>query len=225
MGRRLAVITLAVVVAAVCVRLGFWQLDRLQQRRASNDRIRTGLGAASMVLGGAPGPGAAHRRASAIGMYDITGEVVLFGRSFEGRAGDHLLTPLRLPDGTALLVDRGWVPTGVRPPPADGVVRVEGFLLPPEPAVGGAPTSEQVIAVDPGEIERGLPYELAPVYLLLQEQSPPSGVLPRPAPLPELSEGPHLSYAIQWFSFAGVALAGGTVLFRREGRAGTAGAE
>lgn len=216
--RRIAILVIAAAVASVCVRLGFWQLDRLRDRRASNALIRAGLAAAPVVLDEAPGLGTARRRATGTGTYDVDHEVVLFGRALEGRSGDHLLTPLRLPDGSALLVDRGWVPTGTRAPAPDGQVEVEGILLPPGSVDDAVPVSGRVIEIDPDGIERTLPYELAPVYLLLREQRPPAGPLPVPAPLPELSEGPHLSYAIQWFSFAAVALIGGAVLFGREGR-------
>jgi cytochrome oxidase assembly protein ShyY1 len=215
---RVAILVIAAAVAALCVRLGFWQLDRLQERRASNDRIRAGLAAAPVVLDEAPGSDAALRRASAIGTYDVDREVVLFGRALEGRSGDHLLTPLRLSDGSALLVDRGWVPTGTRSPAPEGEVEVRGFLLPPDSVGEAVPVSGRVTDVDPDGIGRTLSYELAPVYLLLQVQRPPADGLPIPAPLPELSEGPHLSYAIQWFSFAAVAVIGGVVLLRREGR-------
>jgi surfeit locus 1 family protein len=213
-----AILVLAIAVAALCVRLGFWQLDRLQERRASNDRIRAGLAAAPVVLDEAPGSGAAPRRASATGTYDVDREVVLFGRAFEGQSGDHLLTPLLLSDGSALLVDRGWVPTGTRSPAREGEVEVRGFLLPPDSVGEAMPVAGRVTGVDPDSIDRSLPYELAPVYLLRQVQRPPADSLPIPASLPALSEGPHLGYAIQWFSFAAVAVIGGSVLLRREGR-------
>ena len=216
--RRVTVLLVAAAVAALCVRLGFWQLDRLQERRASNDRIRAGLAAEPVVLAEAPGPGSAPRRAIATGTYDVEHEVVLFGRSLEGRSGDHLLVPLLLPDGSALLVDRGWVPTGRRAPAPAGQVEIRGILLPPESVGDSVPASGRITDVDPDGIERTLPYELAPVYLLLQQQRPTPEPLPIPAPMPEPTEGPHLSYAIQWFSFAAVALIGGAVLFGREGR-------
>ena len=71
--------------------------------------------------------------------------------------------------------------------------------------------------VDVDGIASTLPYEVAPLPLRLTDQSPPQpGDLPRPEPPPELSEGPHLSYAIQWFSFAAIALVGAVILHRRD---------
>jgi cytochrome oxidase assembly protein ShyY1 len=218
--RSFAVVLLALVVAAVCVRLGVWQLDRLEQRRARNEAIRTGLAAPPHELATAP-DGDAYRRATASGTYDGSRTLVLYGRSLGGAPGIHVLTPLRLPDGTAVLVDRGWVPSSGEtedvplPPTPAGEVRVTGVLLPREP--GGTLDGRTVDRVDLRMIEVSFPYRLGGAYLLLREQVPPADA-PVAAPLPELTDGPHLSYAIQWFSFAAVALAGGVVLARRTPR-------
>ncbi len=90
---------------------------------------------------------------------------------------------------------------------------------PPGPVDTAGPAETTLSRVDLGTIQSQLPYDIAPSYLLLQRQSPvqPNG-LPEPAPLPELSEGPHLSYAIQWFTFAVIAVGGFVVLALREGR-------
>jgi cytochrome oxidase assembly protein ShyY1 len=214
--RRVALTLLAVVVAGICVRLGLWQLERLEDRRALNEDIRGGLKGAPVVLGGAPESGAAYRRASATGTYDADHVLVLYGRPLEGRPGDHVLTPLRLVDGSAILVDRGWVPTGARPSTPSGEVQVEGILLPSESTDGVPPSGGQVRRIDLAGIGSVLRYRLAPAYLLARKEEPNISRLPVPAPLPELSEGPHLSYAIQWFAFAGVAVVGSGALLRRE---------
>jgi surfeit locus 1 family protein len=82
---------------------------------------------------------------------------------------------------------------------------------------GVAPADGRVKTVDLEGIATALPYRLAPLYLLARGEEPTRAALPVPAPLTELSEGPHLSYAIQWFSFAAVALVGCAVLLRRGG--------
>jgi surfeit locus 1 family protein len=84
---------------------------------------------------------------------------------------------------------------------------------------GPPPASERITKVDLGEIGAALPYPILPVYLLLERQVPPqTGSLPEPPPLPPLTNGPHLSYAVQWFSFAAIALFGYVVLLRRDRR-------
>jgi surfeit locus 1 family protein len=235
-GRRTAtVIAWVAVVALVCVALGIWQLARLQQKRDRNDALRAGLASAPLPIdgrfpGGTDPEALRYRRARASGTYDPAHELVLYGRTQDDQAGNHLLTPLVLQDGTAIVVDRGWVPLAMEHPPVPqarppaGRVGVEGVLLGSEgglPGDGGRSTAAvtTLSRLDLATLQAQLPYPIAPVYLLLGSQAPgQSTELPRPAPLPELSEGPHLSYAIQWFSFAAIAIVGGVILIRRDRR-------
>jgi len=91
----------------------------------------------------------------------------------------------------------------------------------PPGTIGGSSAPVTTLAkIDLERIQAQLPYRIVPAYLLLQAQSPSQPSLPEPAPLPELSEGPPLSYAIQWFTFAAIALIGFIVLALREGRDG-----
>jgi cytochrome oxidase assembly protein ShyY1 len=213
------------VVALTCVWLGVWQLDRLEQRRAFNASVERGLKLAPQPLerlippGAEPDPDSlSYRRAEVQGIYDDDREVVLFGRSLDGTPGNHVLTPLVTQDGRALIVDRGWVPLHLgRPPigeavPPSGTVRVTGVLFPPEeqsPSSGSTEAVASFTKIDLGRLGRQLPYPVHPVYLWLRSQDPSQpGALPRPVPLPELTEGPHLSYAVQWFIFSAIALVG-----------------
>ncbi len=232
--RWMALFALVLLVAAVCVRLGIWQLDRLEQRRALNDQVRSGLAAPPVTLpaltDGSSDPQAlAYRRVEVTGTYDVERELLLYGRALEGRPGHHVLTPLLTGDGTAILVDRGWVPVEMDAPPVaaaappSGKVTVTGFLLPVDQDDAGVVDRDPqgrplTVRHDvPAALEDALGYALWPLPLQLQEQSPPQ---PSPLPAvvgpPELDEGPHLSYAVQWFTFATIALAGFAVLVRRE---------
>jgi len=234
--RWLGLLAFALLVAAACVRLGIWQLDRLEQRRALNAEIRRGLAAppaALESLAGADATDLAYRRVEVTGTYDPEREVLLYGRALNGEPGHHVLTPLLLErpvDGArAILVDRGWVPFALGTPPVapaappTGAVTVAGFLLPSpeetdvviERAADGRPLT---VAHDvPAEIGPELGLALFPLAVQLQRQTPPQpGELPALVPPPELSEGPHLSYAIQWFTFATIALVGYVLLVRRE---------
>lgn len=233
--RRLTkLLVVALVVATGSVALGIWQLARLQQKRQFNAAVRAGLEAApqpvqTLVPDGADPDAVRYRRGVAVGTYDPARGFVLYGRTQGAQAGSHLLTPLVMDDGRAILVDRGWVPLDVDRPDAEvaappaGRVRVTGVLFAsegdPPGSTGTSGVADTTLArLDLARIQSRLPYPILPVYLLLQRQAPPQPSLPIPAPLPELSEGPHLGYAIQWFSFASIALGGFVLLALREGR-------
>jgi cytochrome oxidase assembly protein ShyY1 len=230
--RRVAVVVLAVVVAATCVGLGLWQLRRLEERRALNATILDRRSAAPIAIEGASAEAAGpYRPAAAQGTYDVEHEVLLFGRSLDGEAGHQVVTPLVLADGGAILVVRGWVPFAMQAAPVRGAtppadeIEVSGSLMPDEGDGSTTPDTDGVIQVlDVEGIASTLPYDVFPLPLRLTEQAPPQpGALPTPVPMPELSEGPHLSYAIQWFAFAVVAVVGAAILLRRDRRPFTGG--
>lgn len=200
-------VTLAVgagVVAALCVTAGVWQLGRLEQRRTRNAALAARLALPAIELwSGISADSARQRRVVARGVYDFAGERTWPGRSFEGTPGVALITPLRLADGAAVLVDRGWVPS----PDAFHVDHAP--YREPERAVA------QGIALVPprgrGDVD---PSGFLPFVIQLETPEPVRG-LPRRWPAPAFDNGPHLSYAIQWFSFALIALVGTAVLIRR----------
>jgi len=227
--RWIALTGFAILAVGACVLCGFWQLDRLEGRREFNARYAAGLAAKPRPLeqlldeGGA----LAYRRAVASGRYDTEHEVILYGRTLEGQAGNHVLTPLVLADGRAVVVDRGWVPFEMDEPPVqaatppNGTVDVEGALFADQPGGAGdvVPGENRIVtvrSVDLKAIAGDVPYALVPWFLQLRTQSPSPRDLPVPAPLPELTEGPHLNYAIQWFAFATIAAVGYVILVRRE---------
>ena len=228
-----AVVAVAVVVM---VMLGFWQLRRLHSVREDNARVRERLALPatplSQVLPIRPGvdpSSAAYRRVTMTGRYDRVSEILLANRSFEGRPGSHLLTPLRQPDGVAILVDRGWVPLGISGaeeettrPPVLVPVTVEGVLFPSErkgvfgPTIPPSGRLTTIARIDVSRIAKQLDYPIEPLYVRLTAQKPPQpGRLPVAPGLPDLSEGPHLSYAVQWFLFASVAVATYLAVLRR----------
>jgi surfeit locus 1 family protein len=198
----------ALVVAALCVRLGFWQLARLGVRRARNVEIRAARHQPPLELRArdVTVDEAHDRRIHARGVYDWTHERVWPGRTWEGAPGVALLTPLRLADGSAVFVDRGFAPS----PDARHV----------DHAVWREPDSAGVVGlgvaaprdrgdVNPTALGDSLPYPVLPfVVQLLPAES--AAVRPTPLrwPAPTLDDGPHLSYAIQWFSFAVIILVG-----------------
>lgn len=225
---------LVLVIAAVCVRLGFWQLSRLAEKRTINAAIAERSAEQPVRLSGAvrDSAGLIFRPASASGRYDNARTIVLPGRSYRGTPGVLVLTPLRLADGSALLVQRGWVPAadGATVPidsmHVDSAVTVTGLVLP-------FPGAESTLAararpveptdsfrrvwysVDPDALRAAFPYTLLPVQLqrLPDPAGPGEGArYPLAQEAPELDEGPHLGYAIQWFSFALIFLIGWVAL-------------
>jgi surfeit locus 1 family protein len=206
--RDVVAVVSAVLVAAVCVRLGIWQLDRLHQRRARNAALAARLALPLLtVTSSTPADSARERRVQARGVYDFTYELTWTGRSFEGTPGVALITLLRLADGSAVLVDRGWVPS----PDAFHVDHAP-YREPDTATVTGIalllPRGRGDVIVD------GPRPDFLPFVIQLETPDPAAG-LPRRWPLPAFDNGPHLSYAIQWFSFALIALVGTAVLIRR----------
>jgi surfeit locus 1 family protein len=228
--RRVAIVAVAVAVAAACVGLGFWQLRRLDDRRTANAAILSARSAPPATVRSAADVAALapFRRVLAQGTYDLEGEAIVYGRSLNGAPGHLVVTPLALDDGSGILVIRGWVPFRMDVAPleeAAPIVRdvgVEGFLVTAESHDGSPPDAQGVVrTLDPAAIAQPLPFEVAPLVLQLEEQRPPQPGLPAPVPPPELSEGPHLSYAVQWFSFAAIALLGAAALLRHDRRVAT----
>jgi surfeit locus 1 family protein len=207
------------LVAALFVRLGFWQLTRLSERRAANQAALAARAKPPLLLTAGPAWSAqelSERWVEAVGTYDHEHEIVVRGQAFEGAPGVHLVTPLRLAGSrTALLVLRGFVPAAdaVRASTDSleepGTVRVRGLAV-PIGSGGGQPVDHAGrttwARLDLEALRERLPYPLLPVVL---RQTPDSSLPPSPRRLspPQPGDGPHLNYAIQWFLFAGMAAA------------------
>jgi cytochrome oxidase assembly protein ShyY1 len=229
--RRVAIVAIAAIVAATCVALGFWQLQRLADRRARNAAIEHERSRDPVLIttavGGAVEP---YTPVRASGTFDAEREVLVYGRSLDGEPGHLVVTPLVLEDGTAVLVIRGWVPfdhqtvpVADAAPPA-GEVSIHGFLVPDEGDGSTVPDESGVIGrLDVEGVGSTLPYPVLALAIRQKEQAPPQpSELPIPLPQEELSAGPHLSYAIQWFCFAAISVVGAVILVRRERRSPTA---
>lgn len=232
--REKILIGIALLFAALFVRLGFWQLERLRERQAYNAPIEARAGLAPVVLRDLPrDPGEAiHRSVRVSGEYDYDREIVLTLRSRQGSPGVNLLTPLRVAGSdTAILVNRGWIyaADGVaadtkpwregNPVDAVGYVR----LLETGDTIGARSTGRPDAVRRPSlaTIRAMLPYPVAPFYVVLTSPGADPERTPPRVPPPALDEGSHRSYAVQWFVFALVAMGGTAILVlrrRREGR-------
>lgn len=235
-GTRIALVGVCLVVAAGATGLGFWQLGRLQARRAANTIAIAGRSLPAISLN-APGSHDAlnQRRGSATGTFDYSHTFVIRGRVERDAPGVHLVVPLRLAGSErAVLVHRGFVPANdaLRPDTSTidltpGERTVAGILLgvPDDPATAaplalGRDTTWQ--RLDRAAVRARLPYPVLDVYLFETErESRPDAARPWPilASLPALDDGPHLSYMVQWWGIAAAALAF-ALIFGRQGRSG-----
>jgi len=218
--RVIVFVVISVALAGLFIRLGFWQLDRLAWRRALNAEVAAHIAAPPVPVEALPRDSAAlrYRRATLRGVYDYANEVVITQRIRGGSPGVNLLTPLRIAGrDSAYLINRGWVysPDGkaVDLPKwreAD-TVDVIAFALPAyasDSNATGVASDKIMRTLDFDEVQHGIPYPLARLQLVqLGDTAPKGNVPPRLIPPPP-SEGAHKSYAVQWFSFATIALIG-----------------
>lgn len=215
---------------AVCIRLGIWQLDRLEQRREFNAQV-VSMQAAPMLDLNAGTPddisSMEWRAVTVTGEYDFENQVALRNRYHETRYGYHLVTPL-LFNGTAVLVDRGWVPADAdwRDFDIPGAVTLTGQIRlgQGKPVIGGVadalPEDGSPLKVwnnlDVGRMAAQFPYPILEVYI--QPGVGDGDVTPPIAYQPEieLTEGSHFGYAFQWFTFATILFVGYPFYLRKQ---------
>lgn len=222
-----AVVVIAAILTLVFLRLGFWQLSRLAERRQLNAGLASRAADPAVPVSQLPmdTANARYRRVSVDGEYDYANEIVLTFRSREGSPGVNIVTPLRL-DGTdtALLVVRGWVysPDGTTVDLSrwreSSTLKGAGFVEtypPPRDAVNASTRSANAYRwLDRAALEKRLDRPLKPYYVVLTSPPIDSARTPPRLGVPPMDEGPHKSYAIQWFSFAAISIIG-TILFLR----------
>lgn len=223
--------TLLVLVGmALLARLGVWQLNRLSQRREENKTLIQQLNAPPVEISGNNLPAATSelidRSAQVEGEFDYENEIILTQQRYQDRLGEHLITPLII-EGTemAILVDRGWIPYGdtgdedVLNYNEEKGASVRGVIQASE-TISGDKIEDYVpkrewYRVDIEAIEEQLPYSLLPIYLTWLPQAPDIDPPIRFEREIDLSEGSHLSYAIQWFIFTVMLGAGFIALILR----------
>lgn len=217
--RRVVVAIAALAAALLTARLGFWQLDRAGQKLAIEATVdeRARLPPIEQLSALAASPevaqGQYHRRLHLSGHWSIAHTVYLDNRQMRGRTGFFVVTPLLLADGSALLVQRGWLPRDFQDrsrvanvPSPTGEVQVIGRIAPPPTRLYEFAASEsgrirQNIDLDAFARETGL--RLRPVSLLLAELpgSGDDGLL-RDWPAPSAGVDKNRGYAAQWFAMS-----------------------
>jgi cytochrome oxidase assembly protein ShyY1 len=217
---------------ALMIWLGIWQLDRLDARREFNDVVSerieqppVSFDELTASTGAGDDPGDLEWRQTLVAGSYLPDQILWFNRSQGGLAGDNVLSPLVTLDGTTVLVNRGFVPLGATVPPApSGPVELLARVRVPQQrqlgeltdAAGRSEPLTEVRRIDFDVLAQQLPAPLAPVYVDLVDAIPaPAPTDPTPLPPPTLDEGPHLSYAVQWFIFAACVLIGWVLAVRR----------
>jgi surfeit locus 1 family protein len=237
------VFVLSMVV--LMISLGFWQLRRLDERQTYNATVESRQDIEPVPVtelfpeGPATSPAAVEddtfRMVTLTGSYAVDQQVLVRNRTNDGIPGYWVLTPLVLDDGSAVPVNRGWVPFATTEPegpwdqydPPAARVSVLGMVQEPQvrsSGLVGGPTdaAEGRLAtlsrVDIGRLQQQVDESLWPLFVNLRAQDPAQGDLPVPVPEPDLGEGNHLSYAGQWFIFALLTLIVYPLLLRRTAR-------
>ncbi|WP_022892080.1 SURF1 family protein [Agromyces subbeticus] len=209
-------LALTIVFAIVCSALGAWQFNRRAEALAELARIDANYDAAPVPVGDALPDRAAFdidqrwQIVALSGEYLPDDEVVVRNRPFGGSSGFEVITPFRLDDGTVFMIDRGWIAQNaegrpsVVPPPPDGEVQVEARLKAGEGRIEGrTSTGAEFATIDLPELaERVGEPSYTGAYGVLVQSRADAETPPLAAPRPERDEGPHLSYALQWYVFA-----------------------
>ncbi len=232
----LTLVALAFIPATI--KLGFWQFHRHEHRVAQNELIEANLRDEPVPVTEVTSPGHRVPRAdfwravTATGTYDTAHEVVVRMRTDgDDKVGFHVLTPLVLADGRAVLVNRGWVPGGDDPrayPPVPaapaGEVTLTGRLKADETSGSsgikdrkGLP-DRQVMLINSTRQAEYLGRPVLGGYMELTGPAPADGG-PRMIGDPDHdSIGPHMAYAVQWWLFTAAVPVGWVILVRREKR-------
>ncbi|GAA2677631.1 SURF1 family cytochrome oxidase biogenesis protein [Actinoplanes palleronii] len=229
--RWLATAALAVVASVIMVLLGNWQLRRYHERTDINNRIDAADSVQAVPLtsalaapsapgtpGASPGKALAWTKVTVTGRYDTAHEIQARGRTVEGEVGFEIVTPLILADGTAVLVDRGWVPPAaagalappVVPPAPTGEVTVVGQLHLSESRP--APVERRDGRLDTRRISvprlaTELPFPVYGAYVLVNSQTPANDPAFVRVPIPHEDAWQNGGYAVQWWLFSIMALA------------------
>jgi surfeit locus 1 family protein len=229
---------LVLAAVGVMIRLGFWQLDRLAQRRASNALVSAQANASVLNLNQDVPPADALRRMEyrsvvVSGTYDSTQEVLLRNQVHGNQLGLAVITPLKVAGlDFYVMVQRGWIPVEESSPElrgkfaepgnvtVKGIIRLPSILpnygAPADPTLAPGQTHLDVwSAVNLERIQQQVSIKLLPVYIQQAPDPAWTGIPYRSLSVPDLSEGPHLAYAIQWFVFSGILAVGYPVFMRR----------
>ncbi|MBS4753910.1 SURF1 family protein [Nocardioides sp. zg-ZUI104] len=215
LSRRWGLFFLAVlVVAGGTWWLGEWQFGRLEDRKDSNAVVRANEERAAVQVSEVLAPGRAvakddeWRLVTATGKYDVDDTVVVRYRTRKSQPGVEVVVPLVTTDGTTLLVDRGWYATDdpqigpdELPAPPSGEVTVTGWVRSDGTGASTAVTGRSTRAIASGPIGEAIGQEVFGGFMALKSEDPAPAEELAPVTLPELGQGPHFFYGLQWWFF------------------------
>ncbi len=222
-GRGWVVLVAALLFAALTARLGIWQLDRADQKnraqQALNERrALPPLPASALALRPEDAVAQHSRWVTLQGRWQPALTVYLENRQMDARVGFYAITPLLLDDGTAVLVQRGWLPRDqadrtriVAPPAPAGRVVVQGRIAPGPGRIydfAGAASGSIRQNLDLESYARETALTLRPVSVVEEDgpTAPQDGLL-RHWPAPAADVHKHYGYAFQWFALSTLTIA------------------
>jgi cytochrome oxidase assembly protein ShyY1 len=229
-----AYLVLVIVFAVACGLLSWWQWARRAEAIAQGNLVTQNYESTPVAVKSLlPSldswkPSEEWRPVELRGHYLSDAQLLVRNRPYNANPGFEVLVPFQLDDGTVFVVDRGWLPIGekqdtpdVVPAAPSGDVTVVARLQQSEPVLPGrtAPAGE-VPSINVPTVAKlaGTAKTYTGAYGLLGSESPAPATRPRAVEEPVPDEGPHLSYAIQWIAFAGLAFFGLVWAYRREKR-------
>jgi surfeit locus 1 family protein len=216
--RALVVLVAAIALAALTARLGIWQLDRAAQKTAlqrslDERRARPPLPAAELAREAAQAAAQHHRLVTLQGRWLPAATVYLDNRQMNGRPGFFVITPLQLADGSAVVVQRGWLPRDpvdrtriAAPVTPTGEVVIAGRIAPPpgrlyEFEADASGPIRQNLDLDGYARETGV--ALRPLSLVQEaDAAHASDGLLREWSRPAADVHKHYGYAFQWFALS-----------------------
>lgn len=178
---------------------------------------------APLLASGIPASDIEWYRVTATGSYLANGELQQINRTQNGVNGVNVLTPFQIDNGPVIIVNRGFVPTGITVTASPrgtlkigGTARTSQIRNTGELTDDASATNSEVRRVDLVFIAQHIDTKIAPVYLDFIASQPASASPPVPVPPPNLGSGPpHVSYTVQWLFFSLCAIAGWIFAVRR----------
>ncbi|MDH6236943.1 SURF1 family protein [Cryobacterium sp. CG_9.6] len=217
-------LALTILFAVVCSGLGVWQLARRTEALVEVSKIDANYDSSPVPITEALPTLDSFSESqkwlpiSLTGTYLVDDELLVRNRPLNISPGFEVLTPLRLNDGTVFVVNRGWLPTGDRQDAPDvvpaapaGQVTVVARLKAGEPTLNNRTASgNQIATINLTDVAGrvGLPTYTGAYGLLASENPAPIEARPTVVTKPIRDEGPHLSYAFQWFVFGIIGFVG-----------------